>query len=124
MRPGGMKKSGKPPHSKAPCLSLSVSSYRSPSLTRIQRSALVRDSLNLLLGPCYDLRGERRVLHVASDLLAVVYGPPEKVYDRLALYRVLLLFVDEQVCVRRDRVSVSAWRVGDRHSQIVGHLFG
>src|SRR5947209_1155917 len=66
------------------------------------------------------LSGERRVGEVSGVLLAVVHGPPEEVNERLALQGILLILVDEDVGVARNRIRACAAGVRDRDAQVFG----
>src|SRR5215213_3334885 len=88
---------------------------------RKKRLALMRDRLDPGFGFRDDLCRKGRVAHLGSHLLPVVNGPPEEIYEGLAFYGVLLLFVNEQVGEGRYRVGIGAGRVCDRYPQIAGH---
>src|SRR5829696_9487613 len=81
-----------------------------PSCLLPERLPARRDRVELGLGALDDLRRERRVrvLRVFRRGLAVVDAPPEEINEHLALGRVLLVFVDEDVGVTGNRISARA----------------
>ncbi len=60
-------------------------------------------------------------MQILCKLLAVVRRPPEKINQRFAFRRVLLVFANENICVARNRISLIAVSIRDLRSQIVGH---
>src|SRR6185436_18092263 len=63
-----------------------------------------------------------RVVEPRGRLLPVVGGPPEELDQRLALGRVLLVLVDEDVGEAGDGIGVLPMGVGDRHPEVGRHL--
>ena len=97
-----------------PCpLSVDPIVTRPVELACAQGLALMSDRLDLLLGLGGDLRRERGVEQWLGHLLAVVYGPPKEVHQRLPLGLIVLILVDEKVCEGRNGIRILAGRVGN-----------
>src|SRR3954465_3538833 len=79
-----------------------------------------RHSLQGLLHFLHHGLGQRRVVERCRIFLTLVLRPPEELEQGVALLRVLLVAVDQQIGEGRDGIGVLAGLVGDRDAVVGG----
>src|SRR5262244_878897 len=83
-----------------------------------QGGASGSDRADLCFRSLHYVGRERRVLQISGVSFAVVNSPPKEINQRLALARIFLILVNENVGVARNRIYVRTGSIRYRHAQI------